>query len=105
VRRAYLGVAGTPIPLRPAVANQVGQAVGLQLVEVVPDGPAARAGLRVGDVVLTAGGQATDSVQVLQRLMLANAIGTSLPITVVRNGALVDLIVIPIELDTAVTSH
>jgi S1-C subfamily serine protease len=105
VRRAYLGVAGTPIPLRPAVANQVGQAVGLQLVEVVSDGPAARAGLRVGDVVLTAGGQAADSVQVLQRLMLADAIGTSLPITVVRNGALIDVMVIPIELDTAVTSH
>jgi S1-C subfamily serine protease len=105
VRRAYLGVAGTPIPLRPAVADRVGQAVGLQLVEVVPDGPAARAGLRTGDVVLTAGGQATESVQVLQRLMLADAIGTSLPFTVVRNGALIDLVVTPVELDATPTSN
>ena len=105
VRRGYLGVAGTPIPLRPAVADRVGQAVGLQLVEVVPDGPAARAGLRTGDVVLTADGQPTESVQVLQRLMLTGAIGTSLPITVVRNGALIDVVVTPIELGTALSSN
>ena len=105
VRRGYLGVAGTPIPLRPAVADRAGQAVGLQLVEVVPDGPAARAGLRAGDVVLTAGGQPTDSVQVLQRLMLTGAIGSPLPITVVRNGALIDVVVTPIELGIASSSN
>jgi hypothetical protein len=32
------------------------------------------------------------------KLMLADAIGSRLPITVVRNGALVDLIATPIEL-------
>jgi hypothetical protein len=34
------------------------------------------------------------------KLMLADAIGSQLPITVVRNGALVDLIATPVELDT-----
>jgi hypothetical protein len=37
----------------------------------------------------------------LVKLMLADAIGSRLPITVVRNGALVDLIATPIELDTS----
>ena len=34
------------------------------------------------------------------KLMLADAIGSRLPITVVRNGALVDIIATPVELAT-----
>jgi S1-C subfamily serine protease len=98
VRRAYLGVAGTPAPLPPALATRTGQARGLAVVEVVPDGPAARAGIREGDLMLTAAGQPVATAQTLQRLMLADAIGRQLPITVVRNGALVDLIATPVEL-------
>jgi S1-C subfamily serine protease len=98
VRRAYLGVAGSPAPLPPAVAERTGQPLGLRVLEVVPDGPAARAGIREGDIVLTAAGQTIASAQALQRLMLADAIGSQLPITVVRNGALVDVIATPVEL-------
>jgi S1-C subfamily serine protease len=69
-------------------------------VEVAPDGPAARAGLRDGDLILTAAGQPIATAQALVKLMLADAIGSQLPITVVRNGALVDLIATPVELGT-----
>jgi S1-C subfamily serine protease len=70
------------------------------VVQVVPDGPAAQAGIREGDLILTAAGEAVMSAQSLQRLMLADAIGQRLPITVVRNDALVDLVATPIELVT-----
>jgi S1-C subfamily serine protease len=98
VRRAYLGVAGIPAPLPPAIAERTGQQFGLRVVEVVADGPAARAGVHEGDLMLTAAGEPVASAQALQRMMLAEAIGRQLPITVVRNGALVDLIATPIEL-------
>jgi len=100
VRRAYIGVAGTPAPLPPGLAERTGQATGLRVIEVVPDGPAARAGPRDGDLILTAAGQPVETAQALVKLMLADAIGSQLPITVVRNGALVDLIATPIELAT-----
>jgi S1-C subfamily serine protease len=98
VRRAWLGVAGMPVPLSPQVAERLGQKLGLRVVEVVPGSPAGIAGIYLGDILLTAGGRPIESVQALQRLMLGPAIGTNLPVTVLRKNALVDVVTIPTEL-------
>ncbi len=97
VRRAYLGVAGGPVPLPPPVAERRGQRTGLSVATVITGSAAERAGLRPGDVVVTAGGEAITSARDLQRLMLADAIDKEMPVTVLRNGALVDLVVVPKE--------
>ena len=101
VRRAYLGVVCVPAPVPAALRARVGRAEGLRVAEVVPSGPAARAGLRAGDLLLTAGDGPVASAQDLQRLMFGEAIGRPLAITVVRNGALVDVIAEPAELVAA----
>jgi serine protease Do len=98
VRRAYLGVVGVPAPVPSGVAERAGQREGLRLVEVVPGSPAARAGLRAGDLVLTVGRKQITDAQSIQRQLFADAIGASLPITVLRNGAMVDVIAVPAEL-------
>ena len=98
VRRAYLGVSGTPAPLPPPLRARTGHRVGLRVVEVVPASPAARAGLRDGDLLLTADGEPVESAQALQRLMLEDAIGRPLALTALRGEALVDVIAVPAEL-------
>ena len=98
VRRAWLGVAGSPVPLPPPVAERTGQKIGLRVAEVVPGSPAGTAGIYLGDIIISAAGTPVQSVQALQRLMLGPAIGTRLPITVLRRGALVDVVTVPAEL-------
>ncbi|WP_306371572.1 S1C family serine protease [Nocardiopsis sp. CC223A] len=101
VRRAWLGVAGVPAPLPPEVAERTGRKRGLRVVEVVPDSPAGVAGIHLGDVVLHAAGHPVQDGQGLQRLMLGTAIGSRMPITVLRKGALVDVVAVPEELSPA----
>jgi len=102
VRRAYLGVVVAPAPVAPVWRSKLGGRVtGLRVASIVSGGPADRAGLRIGDLLLTAGGHEVATAQDLQRLMFEEAIGRPLPITVMRNGALVDVIAEPAELVAA----
>ena len=101
VRRAYLGLVSAPAPLPTALQERFGRASGLRVAEVVAGGPADRAGLRAGDLLVSAAGQPVQKAQDLQRLMFGDAIGRPLAITVMRNGALVDVIAEPSELVAA----
>jgi S1-C subfamily serine protease len=99
VRRAWLGVAGAPAPLPPPIATRLKQRRGLRLMEVVPGSPAARSGLYLGDIIVSAGGKPVQGVQDILRLMLGSAIGSRLQITVLRRGAFVDVVAVPAALD------
>jgi S1-C subfamily serine protease len=98
VRRAYLGVVGVPAPLPDDVAARTGQSAGLRVIEVVPGGPADQAGLRKGDLVLTVAREQVRDAQGIQRRLFAEVIGIDLAVTVLRNGAMVDVYARPTEL-------
>ncbi|WP_280468980.1 S1C family serine protease [Nocardia cyriacigeorgica] len=98
VRRAYLGLVGVPAPLPEDVAERTGQDGGVRIVEVIGGGPADRAGLRRGDLVLSVARTEVRDAQGIQRQLFAEAIGSHLPVTVLRNGAMVDVIAVPSEL-------
>jgi S1-C subfamily serine protease len=99
VRRAYLGIAGGPAPLPPRARQETGAERGVEVVEIVPDSPAERAGLKVGDVIYELDGQPVVSATDLQRMMVAELIDAEATARVVREGSLLDLTVVPIELD------
>ena len=98
VRRAYLGLVSSPLPLNESLALRTGQREALRVVEVMAGSPADHAGLKAGDLVLSAGRRAVSSAESLQKLLFADAIGVPLPITVLRNGAMVDVIAVPQEM-------
>jgi serine protease Do len=98
VRRAYLGVVGSPAPVPNAVADRYGRRNGLRLAEVIGGSPAAQAGLRAGDLVLDVGRRPVEDAQGIQRQLFDDAIGVPLPVTVLRNGAMVDVVAVPTEL-------
>ncbi|MFK4836988.1 S1C family serine protease [Microbacterium sp. ZW T2_14] len=98
VRRAWLGIAGATVPLGPDVAAKAGARIGMQVVSVVPNSPAAAAGARAGDIVLSLDGVAIADPTALQRRMVAGVIGRRMEMTLWRNGALVDVVVEPEEL-------
>jgi serine protease Do len=98
VRRAYLGLVSTPLPLSEADALHTGQRRALRVVEVIDGSPAEAAGLRSGDLVLSAGGRPVSSAESLQKLLFADAIGVPFPLAVLRSGAVREIIAVPQEL-------
>jgi serine protease Do len=98
VRRAYLGVVGTPAPVPADVAERHSRHSGVRLAEVVAGSPAAQAGLRAGDLVLDVGRHPVHDAQGIQKQLFGDAVGVPLPVTVLRNGAMVDVVAVPTEL-------
>lgn len=98
VRRAWLGIAGAEITLGPELATRIGARTGMQVASVVEGSPAAIAGARRGDIVISIDGTPIHSATQVQRLMVENAIERRMEMTVWRNGALVDVVVSPKEL-------
>ena len=99
VRRAWLGIAGAQVPLAPELAARIGSPTGLQVAGVSDGSPAAEAGLRRGDIVVELDGQRVVTTTAVQKLMVENAIDRRIEITVWRNGALVDVVLQPRELE------
>ncbi len=98
VRRAWLGIASMQVPLAPDVAAKVGSPTGLEVAQVVANSPAEEAGLHRGDVIVQLDGQRVVTTTAVQKLMVENAISRRIEITVWRNGALVDVVAWPREL-------
>ncbi len=99
VRRAFIGIAGGPRPLPPRARTGRDQEEAVEVIEVVPDSPAARAGVREGDLVLELDGTPVRSATDLQRMMAAQLIGRAVEALIWRSGAELVLELTPGELD------
>jgi serine protease Do len=86
LRPGWLGMRGTDVTKDMAAALGETHAEGVMIAAVVAGGPAAKAGVRVGDVVLRFGDFVPSDERALQRAMLAAPIGKGVPIRLRRAG-------------------
>ena len=99
VRRAWLGIGGGSRPLPPRAARSSGLATGLEVTSVVAGSPAARAGIRPEDLILTIDDVPVAAIGELQRLLSADRIGRPVKVALVRNGEQLVAEAVPTELD------
>jgi serine protease Do len=98
VRRAWIGIAAGARPLPPRVRALAGRERAVEVVEVMADSPASRAGLRAEDLILSVDGEPVAGVDDLHRLMGADRIGAACTLSVVREGSQRELLLTPREL-------
>jgi S1-C subfamily serine protease len=99
VRRAYLGVAGqsVSVPRRLARAHALPAETGVLVTGVEPESPAARGGIRDGDLIVALGAQPVGGVDDLHRLLTEAVVGRRTVFTVLRNGGRLILDILPGE--------
>lgn len=99
VRRAWLGLGAEELllPARVVEANGLPGNRGVAVRSVEPGGPADRAGLRVGDVLVALDGQGVATVSDLHRLLTGEAIGRELPAEILRKGRKEPRRLLPVE--------
>jgi S1-C subfamily serine protease len=100
VRRGYLGIAGANIPFPRRIARHFALANSrtVRVESVEAGGPASRAGLEAGDLIVAFDGATVEGIDALHRLLTVERIGRPLPITVIRGAQKIDLSLIPSEI-------
>ncbi|MGI8642789.1 MAG: S1C family serine protease [Thermomicrobiales bacterium] len=91
VRQGYLGIGAQSVKLPSggsAGASDATQERGLLIVAVEEGGPAGRAGLLLGDVILRVADTAVSHVETLQALLTGDRVDSQVSITLVRAGHL-----------------
>jgi serine protease Do len=97
VIRGYLGLTPQDIDEDLAKALKLADASGALVAEVAPRGPAERAGVKTGDTIVAFDGKKVENSTSLRRLAAQAAPGSSVTLSVLRDGRRIELKVTPTE--------
>jgi len=99
VRRAWIGIAGQTIQLsrRRVHLNRLTEMGAVLVTETVARGPADRAGIRAGDIILALGASVVAGVDGLQRFLTSETIAQPTQVSLLRDGVQLVLTITPSE--------
>jgi len=89
IERGWLGVALHPVALPDEAATQTGQDRGLMVMQVSAAGPAAKAGVLVGDILVAVGNAPARRPGAIAQVLGPESVGQAIELRLVRAGALV----------------
>lgn len=100
VRRGLLGIGAQSVPLPPKWLNtlELPTSGGIQIQTVETGGPADKAGLRAGDILVQFEGKPVDSIDALHKALDEQSIGRTVSLWVLRDGNLKQVSAVPGEL-------
>jgi len=99
VRRAWLGIHGQSAPIHPRIGRHLGlkQNQGVLVLNVESGSPAAKAGLREGDIMIRFKGRSLAGIDELQRQLAGPEIGAESTVEIVRHSFRLELTITPAE--------
>ncbi len=99
VTRAYLGLVGqtVPLPVRVLRFYRLTQESGVFVTSIQEESPAARTGIKEGDIVLGFNGKPMAGIDDLHQALTEKEVGVAAPITVLRGTQKIDFFIVPAE--------
>ncbi len=86
IARGWLGAAVQPVLVPEALRAAAGRSLGLMVIGVTPDGPAAQGGVLLGDILVAVGGEGVGSPSQLAALLGPQSVGTGIELRLIRAG-------------------
>ncbi len=93
ISRGYLGLGLQPVAIPEALGKQLklSGAAGVIVLSVEPDGPAERAGLFIGDILVALNGHPVEDTDDVQSVLEPGFVGKAVKAAIVRAGALTEV--------------
>jgi S1-C subfamily serine protease len=92
VERGWLGLALQPVLVPEATQAEAGQSRGLMIMSVAKDGPAALAGVLVGDILVTLGGEGLGRPTMMAQRLGPEVVGHPIELRLLRAGKLLSIV-------------
>jgi S1-C subfamily serine protease len=89
IARGWLGVALQAVAVPDALRESAGQSSGLMVMSVVEDGPAARAGIVAGDIILSVDGISAYRFRRIAGYFGSDSIGRKADVRLIRSGKVI----------------
>lgn len=102
IARGYLGVGMQPVRLPDTLKNSLNltSVGGVIVVNVDPNGPADKAGVLIGDVLIAIDGTPVNDTSDVQLMLGSQSIGQTFKAQIIRGGVLIELAIAPGERPT-----